>query len=106
MFAQLCRSSSCAIRASNINNALQRIHTTAVNSTFWEREKKSGYGKKYAVIPTKSMILDGLKELKSEIQLWRDEMTEKFESDPILVFRPGEIDVAWKFSGLLRDEGS
>lgn len=106
MFAQLCRSSSCVIRASNINNAFQRIHTTAVNSTFWEREKKSGYGKKYSVIPTKSMILDGLKELKSEIQLWRDEVQEKFESDPILVFRPGEIDIAWKFSGLLRDDRS
>jgi NADH dehydrogenase [ubiquinone] 1 alpha subcomplex assembly factor 1 len=103
MFAQLCRRSGCIIRTNNTNNAFRSIHTTTVNSTFWEREKKSGYGKKYPAIPTKSMILDGLKELKSEIQMWREEVKEKFESDPILVFRPGEVDVAWKFSGLLRD---
>jgi hypothetical protein len=102
MLAQLYRSSSGVIRAGNFNNAL-RIHTTAVKSTFWEREKKSGYGKKYPVLPTKQMILDGFKEMKDEIQMWREEVKEKFESDPILVFRPGEIDIAWKFSGLLRD---
>ncbi|CAO1441096.1 unnamed protein product [Diamesa hyperborea] len=44
------------------------------------------------------MIIDGLQELKQEIALWKEEIKEKFESDPILVFRPGEIDVSWKFS--------
>lgn len=100
MLSQLCRSSACLIKANNISNAL-RIHTTAVKSTFWEREKKSGYAKKYPV--TKQMILDGLKEMKDEIQMWKEEVKEKFESDPIMVFRPGEIDIAWKFSGMLRD---
>ena len=76
------------------------IHTTAVNKTFWEREKKSGYGKKYPTIPSKAMIVEGLKELKSEIQLWTEEIKEKFEGDPILICRPGEIDIAWKFSGI------
>lgn len=70
-------------------------------STFWEREKKSGYGKikqDQIMLPNKKLILDGLKELKNEIALWKEEVKEKFEGDPLLVFRPGEIDVAWKFS--------
>lgn len=96
MFVQLCR--RAAIKNISIR-CTQGFHTTAVNTTFWEREKKSGYGKKYPVIPTKSMILDGLKELKSEMQLWSEEMKEKFEGDPILCYRPGETDLAWKFSG-------
>lgn len=45
------------------------------------------------------MILDGLKELRSEMKLWSEEVKEKFEGDPILCYRPGEVDVAWKFSG-------
>jgi hypothetical protein len=102
MFAQLLRRAPSVIRSNS--NGLGRIHTTAVNSTFWEREKKSGYGKKYPSIPTKAMVLDGLQELKSEIKMWRDEVQEKFEADPIMVFRAGEVDIAWKFSGLLRDK--
>lgn len=78
------------------------IHTTAVNTTFWEREKKAGYAKKYPLI-TKQFVLDGLKDLKKEIKLWSSEVKEKFEGDPIMCYRPGEIDMAWKFSGLLRD---
>lgn len=81
----------------------QSIHTTVVNTTFWEREKKSGYAKKYPLVPTKAMILEGLQELKKEIILWKDEVKEKLEGDPICVFRPGEVDIAWKFSGWLRD---
>lgn len=47
------------------------------------------------------MIIEGLKDLKSEIKLWKEEMREKFEDDPILAFRPGEIDVAYRFKGEL-----
>ena len=73
------------------------IHTTLANQTFFERDKKSGYRTSIPVTK-KKLILDGLKELKSEIKLWKEEMREKFESDPIVVFRPGEIDVVYKFS--------
>lgn len=79
--------------------SVRNIYTTPVNETFWEREKKSGYAKKMPALPSKKMIIDGLQELKQEIALWKSEIKEKFESDPILVFRPGEIDVSWKFSG-------
>jgi NADH dehydrogenase [ubiquinone] 1 alpha subcomplex assembly factor 1 len=50
------------------------------------------------MLPTKKMILDGLKDLKDEIKVWKEEMEEKFESDPILVYRPNEIDVYCRFN--------
>lgn len=77
---------------------LGRIHTSAVNATFWEREKRAGYTKNPRV--TKQMILDGLKELRNEIKIWSAEVKEKFETDPLMAFRPGETDIVWKFSGL------
>lgn len=73
------------------------FHTTSVCRTFWEREKKSGYKTSLPEPSKKQMILDGLKELKSEIHLWKEEMKEKFESDPLLVFRPGETDIVFTF---------
>lgn len=76
---------------------LGRIHTTAVNATFWEREKGSGYYKKPKL--SKEMILDGFKELKKEIKVWTEEVKEKFDTDPLMAFRPGETDIVWKFSG-------
>lgn len=96
MISQLCRRSLA--RSNLIQDACRAIHTTPVNTTFYEKEKKSGYGKKYPMF-SKQMILDGFKELKNEISLWKDEMQEKFESDPLMIARPGEIDVAWRFNG-------
>lgn len=97
MLTQLCR--RVIIRNATIS-AIRSIHLTAVNTTFWEREKKSGYAKKYPII-NKKQVIEGLKLLKDEIKLFGEEMKEKFETDPIIVYRPGETDVAWKFSGLL-----
>lgn len=75
------------------------IHTTSTLTTFWERDVKSGYGEKGEKLSTTEMIREGLKELKGEIKLWKEEMKETFEFDPVMVFRPGETDVVWKFSG-------
>lgn len=80
---------------------LARIHTSAVRATFWEREKKAGYTTKPKL--SKAMILEGLQELKKEIKVWTEEVKEKFDTDPLMAFRPGETDIVWKFSGLLRD---
>lgn len=71
--------------------SISAIHTSNVNKTFWERSKKAGYEPDFKNISKKKLILDGLKELKQEIALWRDEVTEKLESDPILVYRPGSF---------------
>lgn len=38
-----------------------------------------------------------MRDLKEEIKLWRQEVKEKLESDPILVFRPGETDIVFDF---------
>lgn len=79
------------------NTTAAFLHTTPVCHTFWEREKKSGYKTALPEPSKKQMIMDGLKELKSEINLWKEEMKEKFESDPLLVFRPGETDIVFNF---------
>lgn len=73
------------------------VHTTPVCKTFWEREKKSGYKTALPQPSKKKMILDGLRELKEEIHMWSEEMKEKLESDPILVYRPGETDIVFNF---------
>ncbi|KAM7361047.1 complex I intermediate-associated protein 30 [Cochliomyia hominivorax] len=74
-----------------------KFHTTPVCKTFWEREKKSGYKTSLPEPSKKKMILDGLRELKEEIHLWSEEMKERLESDPILVYRPGETDIVFNF---------
>ncbi|XP_037946804.1 complex I intermediate-associated protein 30, mitochondrial [Teleopsis dalmanni] len=73
------------------------IHLTPTQQTLWEREKKSGYRKPLALPSKKQLILEGIQELKKEIKLWSEEVKERFESDPILAFRPGETDVVFNF---------
>lgn len=96
MLAQLCRRS--LTRSNFIHDACRAIHTTPVNTTFYEKEKKSGYGKKYPMF-SKQMMLEGFQQLKEEIKLWKEEVKEKFESDPLVICRPGETDIAWRFNG-------
>jgi NADH dehydrogenase [ubiquinone] 1 alpha subcomplex assembly factor 1 len=72
------------------------FHTTPPNQTFWESSKKAGY-EKPSNVSKKKLILDGLKELKNEINMWRMEMEEEIKGDPILIFRPGETDVVFPF---------
>lgn len=74
-----------------------KFHKTSVNNTFWERDEKGGYKSNLQKPSTTKMIREGLKELKQEIKLWSEEVKEHFESDPVMVFRPGETDIIWKF---------
>lgn len=77
--------------------SIRLLKTTNVTSAFWEKDEKGGYIDN-RVLPGKvQMIKDGLKELKEEIALWSEEVKETLESDPYLIFRPGETDVMWKF---------
>lgn len=72
------------------------LHTSSIKRTFWEKEKKSGYSS--PVFPSKKeLIVDGFKELKSEIALWKEEVAEKLRMDPIVVYRPGEVDIVYDF---------
>ncbi|KAJ6638225.1 Complex I intermediate-associated protein 30, mitochondrial [Pseudolycoriella hygida] len=78
--------------------AAQLIHTTPNLQLFWERHRKGGYNRNVKRVSQKELILNGLKELKKEILLWKEEVKEKLECDPILVYRPGETDVMWQFT--------
>ncbi|XP_049294799.1 complex I intermediate-associated protein 30, mitochondrial [Anopheles funestus] len=63
---------------------------------FWERHRKGGYQTEQRISLKKS-IINGLKELRTEFALFQQEWKEKLESDPLVVFRPGEIDVVFGF---------
>ncbi|KAF7266768.1 hypothetical protein GWI33_019944 [Rhynchophorus ferrugineus] len=39
----------------------------------------------------------GFNGLKTEIAMWKEEIRDQFEGDPVMVFRPGEVDVVWRF---------
>ncbi|XP_055697018.1 complex I intermediate-associated protein 30, mitochondrial [Phlebotomus papatasi] len=73
------------------------LHTSPISRSWWEKDRKGGYNFTRASVSRKQMILDGLKELKTEIALWQQEVREKLESDPILIYRPGEVDVKFQF---------
>lgn len=77
------------LKAVTCNRSSCFIHTTRV-SFIWERDHKGGYLRDKPKHATTELIRDGLKELKGEIMLWKDEMKERFEGDPILVYRRGE----------------
>ncbi|XP_055381075.1 complex I intermediate-associated protein 30, mitochondrial [Condylostylus longicornis] len=77
---------------------LKNFNLNLIRTTFWESNKKSGYQKPIKFPSKKKQIIDGFKELKNEISLWKKEVREKFEGDPVLVYRPGEVDVAFQFN--------
>lgn len=66
-------------------------------SLFWEPDEKGGYKDTRPRPSRTQLIRDGMKELKHEIALWRQEVQEAFETDPFYIYRPGETDVVWKF---------
>ncbi|XP_058126932.1 complex I intermediate-associated protein 30, mitochondrial isoform X2 [Anopheles ziemanni] len=70
--------------------------TVLASGLFWERHRKGGYqtGQRLSV---KEHIVNGLKELKTELALFHQEWKERIESDPLVVFRPGEIDMVFGF---------
>lgn len=82
------------LKLCNVNSKIEwnvsnQIHTTPALTTFWEREKKSGYKTALTLPSRKQLILDGLKELRAELVLFKNEVVERFQSDPILAYRPG-----------------
>ncbi|CAH0552003.1 unnamed protein product [Brassicogethes aeneus] len=74
------------------------LKTSAPLQVFWERTDKGGYRDDRQYPPFKDRMREGLKELKKEIVLWKQEVKDHFEGDPVLIFRPGEVDVQWKFN--------
>lgn len=74
------------------------LYTTPVNHLFFEKSKKDNYDRFTAEKTSKKkLILDGLKQLKEEIKMWQNEVKERILMDPVLLYRPGEVDVAFQF---------
>lgn len=74
------------------------IHTTPSLNEFWQRHRKGGYNRHVKRVSQKELILNGLKELKKEIVLWKNEVQEKLECDPVVIFRPGKSIFLYLFS--------
>lgn len=79
------------------NNNIKYFRTSVVLESFYEHDEKGGYKDKRPKPSTKQLIREGFKELKHEIALWKEEVKERFECDPLVFYRPGETDIVWKF---------
>ncbi|KAL1501063.1 hypothetical protein ABEB36_006461 [Hypothenemus hampei] len=80
-----------------ILNRSRSLHTTNKLSLFWEKDDRGGYPSTLPQQGIKEKMRSGLAEMKEEIKLWCHEMKENLESDPQILFRPEEVDVAWRF---------
>lgn len=68
----------------------KQIHTSNATHEFHEYDKRSGYDTGLDIADTKTQqIRLGFKQLKKEIKLWKQEMKELLEYDPILDYRAG-----------------
>ncbi|XP_072929980.1 complex I intermediate-associated protein 30, mitochondrial [Epargyreus clarus] len=67
---------------------------------FWEKDRKGGYNTedKLEKVSTIQHIKNGFKELKSELKLFGQEIKDLIEMDPLLIARPGEVDLLWLFN--------
>jgi hypothetical protein len=77
------------LRAVTCSTTSHLIHTSHV-ILFWEPDPKGGYLRDKPKPKAIELIRDGLKELRSEVMLWKDEMKEHIEGDPIVAYRRGE----------------
>lgn len=59
---------------------------------FWESDRKGGYDTTHQVSIFQH-LKHGFKELKGECKLWLHEVKELIETDPLLIARPGKIDL-------------
>uniref|UniRef100_A0A0A9YAT8 Putative complex I intermediate-associated protein 30, mitochondrial n=1 Tax=Lygus hesperus TaxID=30085 RepID=A0A0A9YAT8_LYGHE len=71
------------------------ISTTPRTDLFWERDPKSGYGKKIKF--NKDLVVDGFTALKSEMRMLKQELVAHWESDPVLITQPGFEHKVWDF---------
>lgn len=90
----------CRTCITTISSCQRRsFRTSTCLNNFWERHPKSGYNTNLPAIPFKQRMRYGIDELKKEIALWKQEVKEHLQNDPVFMYRPGEVDVAWQFNG-------
>lgn len=78
-----------------LKNCIPPNHRLIPNSDrrsiqIWVPDKKGGY-KTQKDLSNKQHLIDGFKQLKTEVKLWQAEVKEHFLNDPILICRPGNI---------------
>lgn len=82
----------------------RRLHVTANLSSFYERDRKSGYKTVYDRPPPEQSLSiigrlrEGYRQFKEEFGIWLEEMKEQFRMDPTLMYRTNEVDVVWRFN--------
>ncbi|XP_037081705.1 complex I intermediate-associated protein 30, mitochondrial-like isoform X1 [Pollicipes pollicipes] len=77
---------------------VRQLRTTVPVFKFWERDIKAEYGRERKTLPDKQMVVDGLKELKHEVGVWKDEFWNKFTKEPLFLVRPGEVDTVFQLN--------
>lgn len=77
--------------------SVQFVHTSSIQRTFWESDKKYGYKSDEPPPTFLERVKDGFGDLKDEFKLFFEEVREKWESDPVMVFRKRETDVVFTF---------
>lgn len=78
------------IQTWNINT--KQIYTSHKLLEFHEFDKRSRYDTGLEISNSRTeRIRMGLKQLKKEIKLWKQEIAEALESDPIIDYRAGII---------------
>ncbi|KAK0087128.1 hypothetical protein PV325_001737 [Microctonus aethiopoides] len=79
------------------------FYTTPKLSDMFEYDKKSGYPFKSDYLEEPKTVLERIREgysqLKHELWLFKEEVKDSLHMDPIMILRPGEVDVVWKFDG-------
>lgn len=85
-------------------STLKNKYNASQVRSFWEKDRKGGYPSiKSGDTPDKPSefwhIRNGLRMLGDELKLFKHEVIERFENDPVLLFRKHEIDVVWQFNG-------
>lgn len=69
----------------------KNISTSCVLNEFHEYDKRSGYDTGFEIANTRlERIRLSLKQLKKEINLWKSEIKEVLECDPIFEYRAGD----------------
>ncbi|XP_012255267.2 complex I intermediate-associated protein 30, mitochondrial [Athalia rosae] len=86
-----------------ISTILERQHVTAPlarQMSFWEKDRRGGYPSTSTEKRSEFWhIRNGLSLLGDELRLFKREVIERFENDPVLLYRENEIDVVWRFDG-------
>ncbi|XP_014470793.1 PREDICTED: complex I intermediate-associated protein 30, mitochondrial [Dinoponera quadriceps] len=89
----------------NVAIGRRKFYTTTNLLTLLERDRKSGYKIVYDRPPVEEdltvlqRIVKGYGQFKEEFGILMEEVRERLTKDPIVYYRPNEVDVIWRFQG-------